>query len=376
MGSNICSQKCYDLYKDEDEIKQPSIIIEDEDKYDTDYISDEEYMQKYYEEHTEEPEEIYLECPSNSRGLNAEEKQKHPGYYCMCISGFGLDKSSLHCVKWNYSDVTKRTKTQLLEIYEPILTVSEYDCFSNSYKIYENFCACDTNYIYNNDERSCIPEALEIPDIEPIINENIADVEEKSTNIKSTEIELPPDVPMNAWYIPALSALMNKSLISEYLPFRAYENAKRHEVVDLIIEIQGGYLHQPPFQPSFDDVPFTTAYNPSFEIAATKGWLTGDNNCLGKHPCYARPEQSINRAEVAMLLVRAFDLMSDREAPVFEDATNGMWYTEPVRTAASYCILQGDSGANRVRPADTMNRSEMVTMIWRASQNLRYPNCH
>jgi len=124
---------------------------------------------------------------------------------------------------------------------------------------------------------------------------------------------------------------------------------------------------------SFDDVP--GQYQTAFEIAALKGWVKGERDCYGKSPCNGRPERPINRAEAAALIIRAHDLRSGNEAPQFADASSGEWYAESIRTAASRCILKGDNGTGRVRPADNLNRAEMVVMLARVGAGLTYPNC-
>jgi hypothetical protein len=49
------------------------------------------------------------------------------------------------------------------------------------------------------------------------------------------------------------------------------------------------------------------------------------------------------------------------------------WFFDSVKTAASFCILQGSG--NRARPNDSVNRAEMLAMIERTASNMQYPAC-
>ena len=187
----------------------------------------------------------------------------------------------------------------------------------------------------------------------------------------------PYDVPENVWYGEALDVLLAEETIDTEAPFRASDAAPRGEVVDAIVKsLIGEDEHWTrPSKAAFDDVPRTLL--PYFEAAAGLGWVRGMGNCLGRHPCYANPQSSINRAEAATLIVRAYTLKKpeDAAAPTFSDLTPGAWYVEPITHASSRCILRGDQTGDTVRPSDTMNRAEMVTMIQRARKAQVYPAC-
>lgn len=201
---------------------------------------------------------------------------------------------------------------------------------------------------------------------------------QKSTNTasqrSSNTVTLPPDVTSDAWYAPALSAFVNADYISTNQSFRPADLATREEFVRLIVELNGGVQHELPSEPSFDDVPIDSTAFGWFEEAAKEGWLTGQGDCYGTHPCNAKPDDPINRAEAAALIIRSFQL-TQGQAPYFVDAPAGAWYGDIIPTAASHCILQGDSGSAHVRPSSNMNRAEMIVMLQRVDQGLIWPNC-
>lgn len=181
------------------------------------------------------------------------------------------------------------------------------------------------------------------------------------------------DVPRGAWFEEAVNAFVDAGYLdATQSRFRGGENANRAEFVKLVVELNGGILSTPPAVPSFDDVSTGAWYYGYFEEAGKEGWVRGDGNCYGSHPCYARPSANINRAEAAALIVRSFGLEWTGDAPQFVDNPAGQWYTDVVQTAADHCVLQGDDRSGRVRAGDNMNRAEMVVMLYRVDQGLQY----
>lgn len=181
------------------------------------------------------------------------------------------------------------------------------------------------------------------------------------------------DVPAGAYYEDAASALLELgALDSGEARLRPGDSATRAELVKLLVNLRNEAMVRPSVS-SFNDVALSTWYSPYFEAAAQVGWVHGDGNCYQSfRPCTARPASSVNRAEAAALLARAFGLEHTGAAPQFPDASQSEWYYMPIQTAADHCVLQGDGGTGRVRPAASMNRAEMVVMFHRAYLNMQY----
>ncbi|OIO55549.1 hypothetical protein AUJ46_01105 [Candidatus Peregrinibacteria bacterium CG1_02_54_53] len=189
-----------------------------------------------------------------------------------------------------------------------------------------------------------------------------------------TVFAAPPDVSQGAWYAHTVSAFTDAGYFPGNTAFRPGDNATRAEFIELIVKLQGGVTVASTGQ-SFDDVSPNAVYYAPFEQAAASGWMKGAGSCLGTHPCLAKPESPINRAEASAILQRAFGIGLQGEAPAFQDNPEGQWFTEAIRLAASNCILQGDAGTEKVRPSNNMNRAEMVVMLDRLKRGLVYPNC-
>lgn len=180
------------------------------------------------------------------------------------------------------------------------------------------------------------------------------------------------DVEAGAYYEEAAEALLDiGALDRSESRLRPADLATRAELVKLLVRLQDEELLYPAM-PSFTDVPRSAWYFPYFEAAGRAGWVRGDRNCYGTTPCTARPPDPVNRAEAAALLVRTFALGRTGRAPDFPDNPTQQWYYPIIQTAADHCVLQGDGGTGRVRPASFMNRAEMIVMFHRAYQNLEY----
>lgn len=80
-----------------------------------------------------------------------------------------------------------------------------------------------------------------------------------------------------------------------------------------------------------------------------------------------RPEQHVTRAEFVTLLVRSMDLKSDEEAVQFTDVPEEQWYADSVRIASSLGIVNGVT-KSEFRPDQEIERGDIATMVVRAFQ--------
>lgn len=180
------------------------------------------------------------------------------------------------------------------------------------------------------------------------------------------------DVPQHVWYAEAVASLSADGLLdtSQSL-FRPGDTATRAELIKLIVEMNGGVEGNMPSLSSFDDVATDAWFFRYMEKAGMELWVTGDGDCVGRHPCFARPTANVSRAEAAALIARSFGLEVGAPIP-FTDVPNDAWYAEAINAAAHACALQGDDMTGRVRPADPLNRAELVAMLFRVNQHRLY----
>ncbi|HLC75758.1 MAG TPA: S-layer homology domain-containing protein [Candidatus Peribacterales bacterium] len=192
------------------------------------------------------------------------------------------------------------------------------------------------------------------------------------------------DILPDAWYIEEVQSFLDQGYLDgAQTTFRAGDRATRAEFIKLIVEVNGGILDEIPTSSAFGDVSPGDWYFGYLEESAREGWTRGDGNCFvaenrGKdaaRTCHVRPNDSITRAEAAVLVQRAFGRKRLGKAPAFADNASGEWYTDAVQAAADHCILRGDDGTRSVRPFDPVNRAEMVAMLYRVDGGGEYPEC-
>lgn len=177
------------------------------------------------------------------------------------------------------------------------------------------------------------------------------------------------DVPRGVWYEDAAESFREDGYLDAgSRVFRPKDKATRAEFVKLIVELNGGILNTPPAASTFDDVSLTDWYRGYMEEAAKEGWVKGKENCVGTHPCFARPNDPITRAEAAALVVRAFGLNRTGDSLPFSDVWEGAWYADAMMTLADQCIIFGDDQTRSARPSDNMIRAEMIVMLYRIDQ--------
>ena len=183
------------------------------------------------------------------------------------------------------------------------------------------------------------------------------------------------DVPEGSFYQDAVEGFLERGFLDPDQPsFRPSDDALRSEMTKLVVDLNGGIIGDMPLRPSFDDVHTGAWYYEYFEEAADRGWVRGDRNCYGLHPCTARPRSTILRAEAAAIIIRVFELTETDAAPRFTDVPVGSWYEDYMQIARDHCIIRGDAGNARGRPLSPINRAEMIVMLNRAYLGTEYDN--
>lgn len=254
-------------------------------------------------------------CPPRARGTTAEEKAINPNFVCKCLEGYMPDTSRRACLK-------------------------------------------DPKYN---------PDAIDV-------SSSSSSSESPFAEIDLSSVQLPDDVPADAWYANALRKFIAEGYIEPSVPFRPGDLAQRGEFIAMLVR---GMMEEVSFDlpetPTFDDIP--SLYHGAFELAAANGWIQGEGNCIGTHPCYIQPENPLTRAASAVLIQRSHDLVAAQVAPVFMDVHDDDWFADGIRTVGSRCILRGDGETGYVRPGANMNRAEMIVMLARTDEAKLFPYC-
>ncbi len=183
------------------------------------------------------------------------------------------------------------------------------------------------------------------------------------------------DVPPGSWYARAVQRFDDAGYLGAGDQLKPAEFVPRVELVSVLVRLRRETGEGDGEVQLFDDVPGTSPHFAMVQDAAAAGWLLGDGDCLDNDICNASPMRTINRAEAAAMIERAFGLAALPHAPEFHDAPPGNWYSEPLRVAGSHCLLRGDDGKGTVRPEAALNRAEMLTILLRVYARLSYPDC-
>ena len=113
-------------------------------------------------------------------------------------------------------------------------------------------------------------------------------------------------------------------------------------------------------QTTFADVAADSFYAPFIERMAeldvTRGCGDGSGFC---------PDGTVNRAQMAAFLSRAYGL-ADGPDPGFTDVADDAWYAADVARLAASGITKGCGDGNRFCPGRTTTRAEMATFLHRA----------
>ncbi len=111
----------------------------------------------------------------------------------------------------------------------------------------------------------------------------------------------------------------------------------------------------------FPDVPDKIWFSPFVNDLTKKGIINSSQ-------AFYRPSDSLNRAEMAQLIVKAFKLDgATPQKPTFTDVPKNEWFYSPIETVAKYGIvtgyIQNGKPTGNFGPADLLTREQAAKMI-------------
>lgn len=121
--------------------------------------------------------------------------------------------------------------------------------------------------------------------------------------------------------------------------------------------VDAGPLYRPEIKAQFADMP-EGADGDIMAEAVMHGFYEGSDG-------YIRPYDTLTRAELATILVRAFKPTEMADMSKFTDVPEGAWYYESVSKAVAMGVLTGDDNG-KIRPQDPVTRQEAFVMLKRA----------
>lgn len=117
----------------------------------------------------------------------------------------------------------------------------------------------------------------------------------------------------------------------------------------------------------FSDVSSTSSYCDAIEWAEAEGIFDGYADGTFK------PYQAINRAETVKVVMEGLGATifpDDLTNLGFSDVQVGSWYMQYLRTGLFLGVFHGDGGKTTARPADTVNRAELLKIVFESAEVL------
>ena len=161
-----------------------------------------------------------------------------------------------------------------------------------------------------------------------------------------------------SWADEAIEELMDQGVVNgnddgSFAPNRQLNRAEVSKVIVLAtgidLDTTGG--------PHFPDVEEGAWYYDYIETMYNQGWINGYPDG------YFRPGVGINRAEIAKMVVNAFEIDPDLAgAPHFDDVTSADWFYSYVETAYNNGLMRG-YGDGTFGPANAVTRAETVKIV-------------
>ena len=163
------------------------------------------------------------------------------------------------------------------------------------------------------------------------------------------------------WADEAIEELLDMGVISgnddgSFAPNRQLNRAEVSKIIVLAVGIDfdttGG--------PHFPDVTEGDWFYDYVETMYNYGWINGYPDGL------FRPGVGINRAELAKMVINAFEIDQDLSgAPHFDDVDESDWFYGYVETAYNYGLMRG-YGDGSFGPGDAVTRAQTVKIVYDA----------
>ena len=170
------------------------------------------------------------------------------------------------------------------------------------------------------------------------------------------------DVPAGHWARANIEGLHDRSIISGYFDGSFQPDRKisrEHAAIMLVKELGLSTAGRP--DPGFTDVPAGSASYGAIATVAEMGLM------VGKEPGKFMPGANLTRAEMAVILDRAYSLTPLQESPAFRDVKDSHWAAASIRNLADSKITGGYPDGT-FQPSGQLTRAEFATFMFRIIQ--------
>lgn len=168
------------------------------------------------------------------------------------------------------------------------------------------------------------------------------------------------DIKEGKWYTEAVNALATDTILEGYKDgsFKPLNNMTKAETVKVIALAKGLDVENVK-SPDFSDVKEDAWYYKYIAAAKEAGIVLGDGN--GKF----EPGKKINRAEMASLLVKAFNLEGEPEKNSFTDVKTSDWYYDEIQALIANEVTIGTT-TTTFSPKALLNRAQGAEFVYRS----------
>ncbi len=172
------------------------------------------------------------------------------------------------------------------------------------------------------------------------------------------------DVPDDVWFVDYVNTLENENIIDSAEFFRPADTLNRAEMIKMVMKaIDAMNDYQPPFYPTFDDVPAEVWFSSYVEEAATRGIIRGYEDAQGNLTGIFGPADPVTRGAAVKILVSAFDMNTTiLNESDFPDVRETDWFYDWVAYARGAGIVNGYADGF-FRPYNPVTRAEMAKML-------------
>ncbi len=169
------------------------------------------------------------------------------------------------------------------------------------------------------------------------------------------------DVSHDYWAASEIEYLAEREIVSGYEDgtYRPGMKLKRSQAASMLSRsFDFDRINRP--DPGFKDVDQDFHAYSVIATVADEGLMRGDGNSF-------RPNGDLTRAQMAVILARAFKLESE-PANTFNDVDSNYWAYEEIEALAAHDIGRGSDGS--FRPGEAVTRAQFATFMKRALENL------
>lgn len=169
-----------------------------------------------------------------------------------------------------------------------------------------------------------------------------------------------------AWSEDSIEAVKEAGVMTGYADgtFRPDDPINRAEALTILFRTKGMDIGNTEYVRNFSDVPRDAWFADSVNTAVAEGWIKGYEDGT------FRPANSINNAEWATLLLRAFDIAPDpKNVPSFSDVPARIWFADAVSAMYANGLIRTDR-AKFFHPEAQVTRASAA---WTISVILRMP---